>query len=274
MASLLSDFGVPQGGSVMEQIPKAKDMRPTYENFIACCPWCERENIFNRASDLKNLAPISYLEVGCLFPDCAKPFYINGDRANSLFEMIIWDCYELLEKKQYAYCILNLAQAFEIFFGQYLRVHLLYKPFASDPDQDIQSLMDLERLLYERTEKLPFEDMKNLFLTCVVETTHPTSLSQAKIMIDGIAKKPPCPTDEEIRNASGLADERVRELLLRLKCCKVAQKRNQVVHKSAYRPTLDEVNAALTETREILFPLNVLLEVDRDDVNWYMRRRE
>ena len=241
----------------MEGIPKAKDMRPTYENFVARCPWCERENIFNRASDLKDLSPIDYLEVKCLSPDCARPFYLNGDRANSLFEMIIWDCYELLERKQYAYCILNLAQAFEIFFGQYLRVQLLYKAFASDADQDLQPLMDLEKLLYDKTEKLSFENMKNLFLSRVVDAAQPRSLAEAKIMIDGFDKKPSCPSDEDIRNASVSADERVRELLLRLKCCKVAQKRNQVVHKSAYRPTLDEVNAALAETREILFPLNV-----------------
>jgi hypothetical protein len=49
--------------------------------------------------------------------------------------------------------------------------------------------------------------------------------------------------------------------------------RNQVVHKSAYRPTLDEVNDALKETREILFPLGQLLDIRSDDLNWYMRRR-
>jgi hypothetical protein len=254
-------------------------MKATYENFIAHCPWCGRENIFNRASDLKDFAPIDHRDVNCLFPDCSKPFYLSGDVINAAYEMIIWDCYELLERKHYAYCILNLAQAFEVFFSQYLRVDLLYKPFASDLikyEGDIEKLNDLMKLLYRKTEKLSFERMKNLFFARVLDAAQPTSLRQSEQIISGFPDEPPwppCPSDEKITSAAVSADERVKDLLLRLKSCKVPQKRNDVVHKSAYRPTLNEVNEALKETREILFPLAPALRVHIDDVNWYMRQR-
>jgi len=257
----------------MSQIPQGKDMKATYENFFARCPGCGRENIFNRASDLKQSDAIDYLEVSCLFADCARPFYLNGDLINSAYEMIIWDCYELLERKHYAYCILNLAQAFEVFFSQYLRVELLYKPFASDPDDDIERLNDLIKLLYDRTKECSFERMRNLFFWIVLQPRHPGSLHEAETTINAFPNKPSCPSDEDVTNASISADKRIRELLLHLKSCEIPALRNQVVHQRAYRPTLHEVNNALKEAREILFVLPRALEVDSEDVNWYMGQR-
>jgi hypothetical protein len=249
----------------MEGTPKAKDMRPTFENFIVGCPWCGRENIFNRASDLKNFGLIDYLEVSCLFADCARPFYLNGDIINPAYEMIIFDCYELLERKHYSYCVLNLAQAFEVFFSHYLRVELVYRPFALDPDRDIDQFKELMQLLYRR--------LRNLFFCLVLQARHPASLREAESVIRVLAGKLDGPSDDDIRNGRALADKGTTELLLRLKYSTVAELRNRVVHQGAYRPTLDEVNSALEETRAILFPLARALEVHVDNVNWYMRQR-
>ncbi len=262
----------------MEKIPQGKDMKPTYENFIAGCPWCGRENIFNRATDLKDLDPIDYLEVNCLIADCARPFFINGDLINPAYEMMIRDCYELLERKHHAYCILNLAQAYEVFFSQYLRVELIYRPFASDPDpdKDIRQWNKLISLLYRKTRRLSFDRMRNLFFSRVLDAAHPTSFREAEKVINGFPDKPPWPpnpSDEDIRSTGVPADKRIRELLLRLKCSKVPELRNKVVHKMAYRPTLSEVNHALKETREILLPLGPALKVDVNDPNWYLRQR-
>jgi hypothetical protein len=257
----------------MEGTPEAKDMSSTYENFIAHCPWCGRENIFNRATDLRTFYPIDYLVVNCLSAECAKAFYLNGDVVNPAYEMIIFDCYELLKRKYYAYCILNLAQAFEVFFSQYLRVDLLYKPFARGPLEDIERLNNVMALLYDKTRKLSFDRMKNLFLSCVLDGARPKSLPEAEDIINGFSDKSPCPSDEQITNATISGHEGVRELLLRLKSCKVPEKRNRVVHQHAYRPTLDEVNEALKETREILFPLGSTLDVRIDDANLYRRKR-
>jgi hypothetical protein len=263
----------------MSQVPQGKDMKATYENIIVCCPSCGRENIFNRASDLKGvLHPIDYLEVSCLFADCARPFYLSGDLINSAYEMLIYDCYELLERKHYSYCILNLAQAFEAFFSQYLRVVLLYRAFASDSKKcegDIEKLNDLMKLLHGKIEKLSFDRLRYLFFCQALHPPHPSSLRQAEDVINTLPFKsnPVLPSDDSIRNATIFSNKRVPDLLVRLRSCNVSKLRNQVVHKSAYRPTLDEVNDALKETREILFPLGQLLDIRSDDLNWYMRRR-
>ena len=73
----------------MSEIPYATEMRSTYENFIARCPRCGFENIFNRASDLKDFRPIDFKVVTCLSTDCRQPFTINGDFINPAFEMLV-----------------------------------------------------------------------------------------------------------------------------------------------------------------------------------------
>jgi hypothetical protein len=263
----------------MRQVLQGRDIKATHENITVRCPSCGRENIFNRASNLKGvLHPIDYLEVSCLFADCASPFYLSGDVINSAYEMLIYDCYELLVRKHYSYCILNLAQAFEAFFGQYLRVELLYKAFVADlrkREGDIEKLNDLLELLHWKIEKLPFNRMRHLFLCQVLHPPQPSSLRQA----EGVINTLPCkaklvlPSNDEIRNAAIFTDKRVPDLLVRLISCNVSKLRNQVVHKNAYRPTLDEVNDALKETREILFPLGQLLDVRFNDLNWYVQPR-
>ena len=77
----------------MDHIPEGKDMKKTYENFTAGCPWCCHQNIFNRASDLKDFAPIDHRDVICF--DCSKPFYLAGDVIDPAYEMMIFDCAEI-----------------------------------------------------------------------------------------------------------------------------------------------------------------------------------
>jgi hypothetical protein len=252
----------------MTGIPCAQEIQTTYENFSARCPWCGFKNIFNRASDLEDLEPIAHKQVVCLNRDCGQPFTISGDLINPAFEMLIYDCYELRCAKHYAYCILNSAQAFEVFFSQYLRVQLLYRPFASDSDRDIEQLNDLAKLLYEKVKRHTFARMRNLFFDQVLQQQQPSSLLEAEARINALPEKPVEPPD---RSLESVADQRLSALLLRLKHCKVGELRNQVVHKRAYRPKLDEVNEALRETREILLPLASMLRIQSDDLNWYMR---
>lgn len=248
-------------------------MKTTYENFFAWCPTCGSENIFNRASDLKDLDLIVSREVNCQRPECRQAFYLSGDVVSPAYEMLIYDCYELLERKHYAYCILNLAQAYEVFFAQYLRVELLYKAFGRDPDKDINLLNELMKRLYAKTETLTFERMRNLFLRLVLQGRRPASLPEAEADINLLPCTAGPPPDDDIAGARVSNNRRIPQLLFRLKACKVASLRNQVVHKSAYRPTLDEVNDALKDTREILFVLPRDLGVHSDDVNTYMRQR-
>jgi len=74
----------------------------------------------------------------CLSPLCGKSFNINSDLVNSAHEMLVLDCHELLRQKHYMNCIMTLAQAYEVFFSLFLRVDLLYKPLAADPEEDIE----------------------------------------------------------------------------------------------------------------------------------------
>src|SRR6266498_3552998 len=124
----------------MSEVPYAERKRTSYENFVAQCPWCGHESIFDRATDLKELSPIAFRPVSCLSLVCEKPFNINGDSVNSAHEMLVFDRYELLQLKHYMNCILTLAQAYAVFFSLFLRAGLLYKPFAADPDKDIDQL--------------------------------------------------------------------------------------------------------------------------------------
>ena len=135
----------------MNAIPDAECMRPSYENFVAECPWCRRESIFNRASDLKTFEPIAGRDVSCLNAACGKLFRILGDSVNSPHEMLIFDCYELLDRKHYMNAVLSLAQAYETFFSLFFRVE--YKPFGADPDLD--RLNKLEEALQNPDQSLP-----------------------------------------------------------------------------------------------------------------------
>ena len=152
----------------MTDIPYAVEITTTYENFIADCPHCSHRNVYNRASDLKDLAPIAFKEVACTNASCGKLFRINNDRISPIYQTLIFDCHKLIEEKKYSYCILNLAQAFEVFFALHLRVEILYKPFVRSIDHDINKLNKISISLYKRIKDQTFSGMRALFLNHLV----------------------------------------------------------------------------------------------------------
>lgn len=244
----------------------ATDVEFTYENVVAICPWCGQRNIYNRVSDLRDTEPIAHREVTCLAPDCQKRLIITGDSINAAYEMLVFDSYRLQEEKRYSSCILNLAQSFEAFFALFLRVEVLYRPFAADQDHDLSHFNELAAALFGKVRRFAFQDMRNLFLRRVLDKAPLASLEAAAEWIESLDGKPAGPVDAEIQS---LPDRELSALLLRLKQCRVAEVRNQVVHKAAYRPTLQEVEDAPRETREILFSLAARLRLHGDDLNWY-----
>jgi hypothetical protein len=248
-------------------MPYAEIKRTSYENFVAQCPWCGQESIFNRATDLKDLSPIAYRTVLCLNPACAKPFSISGDSVNSAHEMLIFDCYELLQLKHYMNCILTLAQAYEVFFSLFLRVELLYKPFARDIGKDINHLNRLEEQFSEKVKRHTFPRMRALFLRQLIAGPCPANLVKAEAAIAGLQDRPRCPNDAELE---ALGDKQLLALLKAVKSTSIDTLRNRVVHKQAYRPTREEAEAVLEEARSLLFPLTRRLGLYDD--NWYMRR--
>jgi hypothetical protein len=251
----------------MTEIPVAESKRASYENFIAQCPWCSGENVFNRASDLMTFEAIAGRNVSCQFAECGKPFRIVGDSVNGPHEMLIFDCYELLERKHYMNCLLSLAQAYEVFFSLFFRVEFLYKPFGANPDHDIAQLNVVSEELQDRIKEHAFVKMRALFLRHIVSGATPKNLSDAAAAIAAFPDRPGDPKDADIE---GLNDPKLVQLLKALKATTIHTARNRVVHKQAYRPTRDEVTAALSESRSILLPLTSHLRL-YDDINWYMK---
>ncbi len=251
----------------MSDIPVARNKRTSYENFVAECPLCGKENIFNRASDLHTFEPIGGLDVSCLSADCGKPFRLIGDSVNSPHEMLIFDCYELLERKHYMNALLSLAQAYEVFFSLFFRVELLYKPFGADPDQELADLKLLSEALHEKVKQHTFAPMRALFLQHIEARPVPGNLTEAAAFVAALPDHPGDPRDEAIE---GVGDAKLIPLLKTLKATTIHTLRNQVVHKQAYRPTREEVEAALDEARSTLFPLTSHLQL-HDEINWYMK---
>lgn len=196
-------------------------------------------------------------------------FWINGDRIDSAHRTLLFDCYELLERKRYMSCILNVAQAYEVFFGLFFRVSLLYRPFASDSDADLNLMNQLAATLHARLKHHTFDAMRALFLRQVTRGSNPAvgSLADAQAVIARLpAKSPGAPKDSEML---ALPDPLLAKLLLRLKGVGINILRNNVVHKQAYRPTRDEAHDAHEEAATILFALGERLGVVDDDPNTY-----
>lgn len=83
------------------------------------------------------------------------------------------------------------------------------------------------------------------------------------------AALPERPGDPKDAAIEGLGDPIVVRLLKALKATTIHTLRNRVVHKQVYRPTREEVQAALKESRSILLPLTRHLKL-HDEINWYM----
>ena len=259
----------------MSHLTQVKSTKQTYENLYAVCPSCGRENIFNRATDLKRHGPIGNTRVQCHFPDCLGRFRLYGDLMSPAYAMLINDCYELMQAKHYAYCILNLAQAYEVFFSQYLRVQFLYRPAAAEFDRgnhNVSHLNDLRKLLYQNVKKLTFAPLRNLFVNTTLRGRSLASLSEAENDIREFSKNLSEPSKERIRKAGRAIDDGIVALLLGLMVCKTTELRNDVVHKLAYRPTLQQVNRCLKETKGLLSGLAGSLNVHFDHIEAYRAR--
>jgi hypothetical protein len=244
----------------------SKKTDPTYENFVADCPHCSASNIFNRASGLRTFRPIALRTVEC--QACDRPFKINNDLVNAAQQVLLFDCYAFIERKQYMQCVLSVAQAYEVFFSHFLNVQLIYRPFARDDRHNLKGLHDVTEKLYEHVHQFAFGEMRRLFLRLVVGNVAPASLAEAEARIANLPKHrkvPPVPRQD----VEAVPDDRLKTLLLRLKDANVSELRGRVVHKDAYRPTLEEAKRAHDEAREILHGLTGLLKLGFD-AHWYI----
>jgi hypothetical protein len=242
--------------------------RATYETFDANCPYCDHLNIYNRASDLADLRAVGFKEVSC--QSCARVFIINGDLVNPPHELLLYDCADLIARKRYAYAVLNAAQSFEVFFSLFLRVELGYKPFAREATRPpIGTLNATLNELFGTVKCYTYVPLRDVFLRLMLTNTRPSSMADAAATIKSLPKLCKHLTDLEI--VSGYPPGPVRDLLVLLNQSTVHDARNAVVHKDAYRPTLEEATRAVEEAKDILFPLGVHLLLLTDDFNWHVK---
>lgn len=239
-----------------------------YENVTANCPFCGYRCIFNRASDLRTFEPIGGKNIRCLNKDCHKPFRIVGDTANERHQVLIYDCYKFLRHKQYMHCIVNLVTAYEMFFSLFLRVELLYKPFALERAgvRRLEDLNALARLLGKKINKETFHSMRCLFLNEVTYRQSVKDLSSARIRICSLNVR-----DTSNCKITAIDDQRLVPLLMELKSSNIGRVRNDVVHKQAYRPTREETEEYFEQAKSIVLTLTSLLDL-HDSLNWYIMR--
>ena len=252
---------------IEEMLPPSRAKHAGYENVVSECPWCRCECIFNRASDLRTFEPIFGRDVSCM--GCDKLFRLISDSVNERHEQLLFDCDELLERKQYMNCIISVTQSYEMFFGLYLRVAFLYRPFSSDWNAaSLNHMNQVSEQLRKKVRKCAFWDMRAIFLRQVTAPSPPVNLVEAAEIIKTLDCKSPCPKEGDLRAVS---DTKVANLLINLKKTTVNTLRNKVVHKIAYRPTRAKAENAVEEARSILLPLTNCLDL-HDDVHWYCGR--
>ena len=186
--------------------------------------------------------------------------------------MLVFECYQLLGRKEYMYCILNLATAYEMFFSLFLRVYLLYKPYTADANSGLAGSLDkvneLSATLHHKIERLTFPSMRKLFLSEVTNTMPVIDLLSAEKRI--LSLRPQQDTLDS--NIEALGDGNLVQLLKDLKGTDIHNVRNAVVHKQGHRPTKEEATKYFEEAKSILFPLTHHLDL-HDDLNWYVYRR-
>lgn len=239
---------------------KENSISATYENVSAVCEYCGYKNLYNRATDLPTREPISGLDVICQNKACKKIFRIYGDTINPAFEMLVFDCSELYTLKHYASCIVNLTQAWETFFANYLRVKLVYKSYHQD--EDLDKLNENLAKLYDLSKRWTFGLLRNIFINMCIDPVE---------SIAALAEKYPHLKVVPTREALSHVSTDIAELIKTLYDSEIGELRNKIVHKHAYRPHKNEVDKYLAETRNTLFPLARILGIQGDDVNWYSR---
>lgn len=249
----------------MNNLPVAETVKTSYENFTIKCPFCEKNITFNRATDLGTFEPIAGRNIKCKNTECGKEIRILNDSANSPHEKLVFDCNDLLHKEEYMRCIQNLVQSYEVFFYLFFKVELLYKPYANRQSSEIHLLNSLSETLDNKIKKHSFSRLRSLFLYYHIKIKSPHRLSDVQAILDVFPKELGDPKDEEIQN---LKDKKLSRYLLMIKNTKIHEIRNKVSHTAAYRPTRDEAQSALKETKEIIFPLTYYLEIF-ENINYY-----
>ena len=221
-----------------------------YETLSVTCDHCHVKLLLNRHDDLGEFEAISGRTFTC--PACARDFWITGDTVNTAYEMFIFAADEHWASKHHMLAVMSLAQAWEIFLAAFAYSNFAYRPFWLER-RHAAALDELNRCLEKLAHAIRNFNLRNLLnLTAhtIVRQLHPRTLAEAEPMIERI-ERDSLHRDPSAADIATIGDAEVREAVIRLRSLQVAELRNRVGHKQAYRPTAKEVAPCRNE--EILF---------------------
>ena len=241
---------------------------PTYENFIAWCPYCDNRNVYNRISDLKTTELIDSKIVSCY--ECKKDFNINGDLVADDYVYLFYDIEALMKEKQYMACVINLCQVCEVFFNQAIAIKLIWKPFQDNTFLELDDANKLSTLLFKTIYEYTYLNMLSVFIDLYYYEKTFTSFSGIENYILGLQGKKFNKILKK-RTLKNCTDEKKKKLFMMLQNLKINDLRNIVIHKLGKRPTFDEVNSAKDQVSKIILPLADMYNIE--PYEWYGNNR-
>jgi len=225
-----------------------------YENIYVDCPYCKKENIFNRMSDLKTNRCIVSLNVICQF--CKKEFHISNDKLiYPKFQSILDELEVIKKQKNYRLYILTLCQGIECFFEQAIMNKILDRNAALRNEEgkiDIKRYNEEQDKLYKKTiyDLCQKGSKKNEFKNA--------TFNDLRIIFLYIF-------DDERKNDNGnlkkLKEDKREKSFKAIEDTKINEIRNKVIHKQAYRPSLEEIEK-FNDLIEAIYWLQSYLKVE------------
>lgn len=234
----------------------------TYENIFVDCPYCHKECIFNRVSDLHTIMPISGSDLKC--EQCEKIFWTLGDRVTSAKYRWFLDDLPLLRKnKFYGLYILALCQSCETFMHQAIINKLINtNPVYRDSEGYFcgknKAGADADyNEIYEEFCNKKFNEIINNGSKCKIQYKK-LAFGKLRILFLHIfddARKNELPTLKKLKK------DRREECFCVIKNTGINQTRNYIAHKDAYRPSFCDVQK-YDELIDCLYWLGTYLEVN------------
>lgn len=235
-------------------------LKSDYETITAECPHCRTTSVYNRVSDIGDVGPYVGRDIPCL--SCGRDFWISMDKVGPLYQMFIHAAEEHFGRKHYMLAVASLGQAWEVFFLTYARDIFLYRPFfaTSSCEEAIEELNAVAEMLDTAIEKTTFSPLRNLFFWTTIKNIRPQTLAEsteaiARIVPDRLCERPKSSLIESLSAQEPSAS------LRQLFSLTIAELRNNVVHKYAFRPSRSKTERCLNEEMDFMYSLKHLFRV-------------
>lgn len=226
---------------------KAKIKEANYENIYVDCPYCYKELIFNRISDLKSIMPITRKELKCQNKDCGRVFIVFGDRVtSSRYRWFLDDLDSLKNQKKYGLYVIALCQACEMFMHQAIINKLIdANPIYRDEDGYFKFTYNTKKTengvdeigIYEKFCNKKECEITNNGLDRHKKYMELTffGLMELFLYVFKNAKNNKLPTLKKMKK-----DKRLESFSM-FENTDIHQIRNKVIHKNGYRPSLNDI---------------------------------